>query len=93
MTEEEITAMANAISQNLMICQKDILTLEEASQYTGLTKSTLYKLTHNRQIPYSKPQGKMCFFKRTDLDDWMMSNPVATTDELNGRAQAYCMTK
>lgn len=91
MTGEEITAMANAISQNLMICQKEILTLDEAAQYTGLTKSTLYKLTSNREIAYSKPKGKMCFFKRTDLDDWMMSNPVATTDEINDRAQAYCM--
>lgn len=91
MTQDEIDAMALAISQNLLICQKEILTLDEAAQYTGLTKSALYKLTHNRQIPFSKPRGKMCFFKRTDLDDWMMSNPVATTDELNDRAQAYCL--
>ncbi len=91
MTKEEIDQIALAISKNLMVCQKEILTLEEAAQYTGLTKSALYKLTSARQIPFSKPKGKMCFFKRTAIEDWMMSNPVATTDELNGRAQAYCM--
>ena len=91
MTQDEISQIALAISKNLMVCRKEILTLDEAAQYTGLTKSTLYKLTHDRQIPFSKPNGKMCFFKRADLDYWMMSNPVATAEELNDRAQAYCM--
>jgi len=91
MTQEEINQIALAVSKNLMVCQKEILTLEEAAQYTGLTKSALYKLTSTRQIPFSKPKGKMCFFKREDIEAWLMSNPVATTDELNGRAQAYCM--
>lgn len=93
MTQEEIGAMANAISQNLIICQKEILNLDEAAMYTGIKKSALYKLTSSRQIPFSKPNGKMCFFRRTDLEDWMMSNPVATNTELNSRAQAYCMKK
>ncbi|MBD5391270.1 helix-turn-helix domain-containing protein [bacterium] len=91
MTQDEINRIALAISKNLMMCQKEILTLEETAEYTGLTKSTLYKLTHERQIPFSKPGGKMLFFSRQALDQWMMSNPVATDAELNSRAQAYCM--
>ncbi len=91
MTKEEIDQIALAISKNLMVCQKEILTLDEAAQYTGMTPSALYKLTSTRKIPFSKPNGKNCFFKRTELEAWLMSNPVATTDELNGRAQAYCM--
>ena len=91
MIQEEINQIALAISKNLMVCQKEILTLDEAAQYTGMTKSALYKLTSTRQIPFSKPNGKNCFFKRTELEAWLMSNPVATTDELNDRAQAYCM--
>ena len=91
MIQEEINQIALTISKNLMVCQKEILTLDEAAQYTGMTKSALYKLTSTRQIPFSKPNGKNCFFKRTELEAWLMSNPVATTDELNDRAQAYCM--
>lgn len=95
MTKKEITRLAAAVAEALSkitpLHQKEFLTLEEAAQYTGLTKSALYKLTHSRQIPFSKPNGKKCFFKRTDIEDWMMSNPVATADELNDRAQAYCM--
>lgn len=91
MTQEEISQLAFAISKNLMVCQKEILTLDEAAQYTGMTPSALYKLTSTRKIPFSKPNGKNCFFKRTELEACLMSNPVATADELNGHAQAYCM--
>lgn len=91
MTQEEISQIALAISKNLMVCQKEILTLDEAAQYTGMTPSALYKLTSTRKIPFSKPNGKNCYFKRAELEAWLMSNPVATTDELNDRAQAYCM--
>lgn len=91
MTQEEISQIALAISKNLMVCQKEILTLDEAAQYTGMTPSALYKLTSTRKIPFSKPNGKNCYFKRTELEAWLMSNPVATTDEINDRAQAYCM--
>lgn len=91
MTQDEISQIALAVSKNLMVCQKEILTLDEAAQYTGMTPSALYKLTSTRKIPFSKPNGKNCFFKRTELEAWLMSNPVATTDELNDRAQAYCM--
>ena len=91
MTQDEISQIALAISENLKVYHKEILTVDEAAQYTGLTKSALYKLTSTRKIPFSKPNGKNCFFKRTELEAWLLSNPVATTDELNDRAQAYCM--
>lgn len=95
MTKKEIAqiaaAVAEALSKITPLHQKEFLTLEEAARYTGLTKSALYKLTSTRKIPFSKPNGKNCFFKRTELEAWLMSNPVATADELNDRAQAYCM--
>ena len=91
MTQDEISQIVTAVSKKMMLCQKEVLTLDETAEYTGLTKSALYKLTHTRQIPFSKPGGKMLFFSRQALDQWMMSNPVATDVELNSRAQAYCM--
>ncbi len=91
MTTDEIDQIALAISNNLMVCQKEILSFEEAVLYTGMTPSSLYKLTSTRQIPFSKPGGKNCYFRRADLEEWLMSNPVATTADLNSRALAYCM--
>lgn len=91
MTQEEINQIVSTIGADLQLCQKEILTADEAARYLGMTKNALYKLTHNRIIPFSKPNGKMCYFRRTDLEDWMMSNPVATTSELNAKALGHCM--
>ncbi len=90
MTQDELDKLALAIGNVVAICHKEVLTLDEAAQYTGLKKNSLYKLTSDKKIPHYKPNGKNCFFKRAELEAWLMSNPVATTDELNDRAQAYC---
>lgn len=91
MTENELAQLALAIGKNVVLTQKEVLTLEEAAQYTGMKKSYLYKLTASKAIPHYKPNGKNCFFRRTELEDWLTANPVATMEDLNGQARAYCM--
>lgn len=93
MTPEELEKLALAIGRKVLFAQKEVLTLEEVVQYTGLKKSYLYKLTASKAIPHYKPNGKNCFFKRTELEDWLTANPVATAADLTASAQAYCMTK
>lgn len=51
--------------------QKEILNLTEAASFLSISKSTLYKMTHMRSIPFYKPSGKLIFFKRKDLVDWV----------------------
>lgn len=79
------------MAEALAINTKNVLSLDEASRYMGMAPSSLYKLTMNRVIPHSKPNGKMCYFKRKDLEEWMMSNPVATTAQLADIASRYCL--
>ena len=62
---------------------KEIMTLVEASQYLGFSKSNLYKKTSLNQIPFYKPNGKIIYFKRADLDLYMLGNRQATVDEVN----------
>lgn len=71
-------------------CNKRVLNFQEAVKYTGFSASYLYKLTAGRQIPYSKPSGKMVFFDRVELEEWLMSNRVATANEIGDKAAAYC---
>lgn len=92
MTQTELDALANAISRNLMCVQKEILSLDEVVEYTGLSKSFLYKLTSNRVIPHYKPSGKLCYFRKAEIDQWLTSNPVATSAELEAKALHYCRT-
>lgn len=70
---------------------KAILTSAEAAAYLGVSLSTLHKWTMARAIPFSKPNGKLCFFERRELEAWAMSGRVSTSDEIKARAQAYCL--
>ncbi|MBN2011944.1 helix-turn-helix domain-containing protein [candidate division KSB1 bacterium] len=67
----------------------EILTLPEAAKYLSLSKSTIYKMTHYRKIPFSKPQGKKIYFSRTELDKWMLSNPVKTQADIDQEAENF----
>ena len=93
MTQEELDQLALAIGRKVAICHKEVLTVDEAAEYTGMEKSYLYKLTASRAIPHYKPYGKKCYFKRQELEEWLTSNPIATNADLNGQVQAYCMTQ
>ena len=81
------------VAANVMICTKEVLTADEAAKYMGVKISYLYKLTSQCAIAHYKPSGKMCYFKRAELDEWLTSNRVATSQELNDRAMALCMKR
>jgi excisionase family DNA binding protein len=88
--EKMLQRLSDLISEKTIIYSKSVLTADEAAKYMGVSRSYLYKLTMQQKIPFSKPLGKMCYFNRVELEKWLLSNRVATADELQDRAQAYC---
>ena len=68
---------------NTIFYTKEVLTTHEAAQYMGISKSYLYKLTMRHLIPHFKPMGKMCYFNRMELEQWLQSNRVSTEDEIS----------
>jgi excisionase family DNA binding protein len=61
----------------------DMLTFPEACLYLKISKSYLYKATSERKIPFFKPTGgKLIYFKRTDLNNWLLQNRVASRSEI-----------
>lgn len=90
---EELKQVADFVTANTIFCTKEVLTSDEAAKYMGVSKSYLYKLTMRQQIPHFKPMGKMCYFNRQELEQWLQSNRVATVTEIEQRAQAYCIRK
>jgi excisionase family DNA binding protein len=53
---------------------KTVFTVAEACEYMGITESHLYKLTSSGKIPHYKPTGKLMYFDRSELDDWLLCN-------------------
>lgn len=52
------------------------LTFKEACAYLGYAPSYLYKLTYRKIIPHYKPTGKMVFFSKNELDQWIFKSSV-----------------
>ena len=65
------------------------LTLEEAAAYLDVSKSTLYKWTSSNKILHYKPNGKRIFFCKSELDAWLLRNPVKTEAAIEQEADDY----
>ena len=85
-----MNAIADLLAYKTIFSTKEVLTSAEAALYLGMSRSYLYKLTMRREIPHYKPMGKLCYFNRRELEEWLQSNRVATSTELTERANAYC---
>ena len=75
--------------EKMIRSNKNVLNVEEAVEYTGLSRSFLYKLTAKGEIPFSKPRGKLLYFSREKLDQWLLSNEQKSNRELNSEAVEY----
>lgn len=84
----ELKEVADLITANTIFCTKSVLTSDEAARYLGVTKSCLYKWTMDRVIPHYKPTGKMCYFDRVELENWLRNNRIATHEEMECKAQS-----
>lgn len=67
--------------------QKSIMTVDDLSAYLDLQPSYIRKMTHNKKIPYYKPNEKKLYFLREEIDEWVLSSRVATAEELRSEAK------
>lgn len=61
------------------------LTFKEACAYLGYAPSYLYKLTYQKIIPHYKPTGKIIFFSKNELDEWIFKG----SDEYRVKSDEY----
>ena len=66
------------LPQNLGFLAKEVLSFKEALALLDISASMLYKLTHKRAINFYKPNGKLIYFKKEDLTNWMLGNKQET---------------
>lgn len=93
--EEKILDTLNEIKVLLTeknLQNKEILTANEASRYLGVVTSYLYKMTCYNLIPHYCPNGRKIYFKRTELDAWMLQNKSSSDNEIDEKAKQYLKT-
>ena len=65
------------VLENTLSAGKEVLTLEEAARFMGVTKSSLYKMTHEQTIPY---------FEKAELLTWIRRNAIASKAQVSEEA-------
>ncbi|MEO5642037.1 MAG: helix-turn-helix domain-containing protein [Bacteroidia bacterium] len=70
----------------VLVAHKEMLSFDEARIYLHLSPSYLYKLTASRVIPFFKPGGKLVYFRRADLDEWLKRHLCAPVASLKAKA-------
>ena len=85
---EELTVKLESIEE-LLLTQKNVLNFSEVKLYTNLSESYLYELTSSGGIPCYKPNGKQLYFKKQEIEDWLLSNRKATNIELDELASSH----
>ena len=66
---------------------KDILNMKEVCQYLDISQSLLYKLTCSGEIPHFKPRGKMIFFEKKELIEWIKKNNLLSSEITKGSSK------
>ena len=69
--------------------KRQLIPTAEAAAFLGIKVSYLHKLMMRRAIPYYKPNGKLCFFAREDLDAWLRRVRVKSQEEIDSGAARY----
>ena len=78
-----------SLNERAVFMSKNVLSFDEASRFLNLSKSYLYKLTASNLVPHYKPQGKMLYFEKSELEAWLRQNPVKTKAQIEQEAQRY----
>ena len=66
-----------------------ILNFEQACQFLGYSKSTMYKKTSAGILPFSKPNCKKLYFDREKLEAWMLGNASTSLQEKQIKAATH----
>ena len=77
------------VLENILKDAKQVLTLEEAALFMGISKSSLYKMTHKHELPFFRPYGKLIYFEKAELLKWMRQNRVMTEAETKEAATEH----
>lgn len=88
---QDISNKLDRIEQLAIISSKTVLDLSEAAVFTGYSESHIYNLTSRKAIPHYKKNRKL-FFKKSELEDWLLEHQVKTDKEIESKAATYVST-
>jgi excisionase family DNA binding protein len=87
--QEKVLKLSERVEalENLIYESKQVLNAEEAAVFMGVSKSCLYKMTHNHELPFYRPNGKFLYFEKVELMKWLRSCRVSSEKEIEEAAK------
>lgn len=89
---ERIENLLLGNSEKPIIHSDKPLTITEAAEFLGVSKSTMYKFSCSHLIPHFKP-GKKVYFLKKDLIDYVMQHRIKSMKEIEVEAENYIMQR
>ena len=90
-TLQDLSDKLDHIAVITLIGAKTVLDINEAALFTGLSVGHIYRLTSGKKIPHFKKQRKL-YFKKAELEAWMLDTKILTEDEIQSKASTYIAT-
>lgn len=64
----------------------DFLSVEMVAVMTGWSKKTIYNKVNRHALTAYKPDGKEIFFKKADLNRYILRNPILSEEDLKEKS-------
>ncbi len=77
--------------RRLLSLQKEVLTLEEFCAYAGISKHQAYHLTSRKAVKSYRPFGKMLYFQKDDVIDFLLQNPSTNQRQISTKTNSYLL--
>ena len=90
----DILKELESLKQIIIKKDKPFLSIDEASDYLGISKNTLYGYTSKGILPYFKPQNRKIFFKIEELNKFVLDkkNRITSNQEIEEKAVTKIVT-
>ena len=59
------------------------ININQAAEFLGISKSTIYKMTMKRELPFYQPTGGKLYFKEEELLTFILSSKVEVNKNNN----------
>lgn len=96
MNESDFLSRIESLFQKYAFLNKDTLTIEEASRFTGLTTGTLKNYVFQKKIGAFKPgvgHSAKLYFDKRELEQYMRQNRILSDMELESQAATFTFKK
>lgn len=80
------------IERLVIIGSKEVLNTSEVAMMLNVAVQTVRNMMHEKSIPYYKRGGK-AFFKKSEIENWMLQERIPTNDEIKSQAATYVALK